>query len=65
MLVLSRKVGEEIVIGGRVVVTVTKVRSKAVSLGIAAPSGVRVDRKEVWKKRNGEKVPDKQDELLM
>ena len=37
MLVLSRKVGETIVIGGQVLVTVRNVRSKSVSLGIMAP----------------------------
>ena len=38
MLVLSRKVGETIVIGGQVTVTVRSVRSKYVSLGITAPT---------------------------
>jgi carbon storage regulator len=51
MLFLSRKVGETIVIGGRVRVTVTKLRSQSVSLGIVAPAGTQVDRKEIWDKK--------------
>ncbi len=51
MLVLSRKVGEAIVIDGRVLVTVAKVRSNNVSLGIAAPEDVRIDRGEVHDQR--------------
>jgi carbon storage regulator len=47
MLILLRKVGEEIVIGGRVLVTVIKVRSKSISLGITAPENVPVDRGEI------------------
>jgi carbon storage regulator len=51
MLVLLRKVGETIVIGGRVLVTVLKVRGRSVSLGITAMEGVQVDRKEVWDRK--------------
>jgi carbon storage regulator len=52
MLILSRKVGETIVIGGRVLVTVNKVRSNSVSLGIEAPGDVRVDRSEIRARKN-------------
>ena len=51
MLLLSRKVGEAIVIGGRVLVTVAKVRSNSVSLGIVAPDEVRIDRGEIHAQR--------------
>jgi carbon storage regulator CsrA len=47
MLVLQRKVGQAIVIDGQVLVTVTKVRSNRVSLGITAPEGTPVLRKEI------------------
>jgi carbon storage regulator len=57
MLVLSRKVGQEIVIGegpDRVVITVTEVRGgERVRLGIVAPAHVRVDRHEVGDRREG------------
>ena len=47
MLVLSRKVGESIVIGGEVVVTVLEVRGEVIRLGIDAPRDVVVHRSEV------------------
>jgi carbon storage regulator len=46
MLVLSRKVGEKVLIGGRVVVTVLAVRGGRVRLGITAPAEVCVRRGE-------------------
>jgi len=48
MLILSRKLGESIVIDGRIHVTVMRVEGDVVKLGIAAPSEVPVHRKEVY-----------------
>jgi carbon storage regulator len=54
MLVLSRKIGEQIVIpGSEVVITVLSCRGRAVRLGIAAPDDVAVYRRELWLRRNG------------
>jgi len=47
MLVLSRKHGEEILIGDDVVITVVEVRGKFVRIGIEAPKQVPVRRREV------------------
>ena len=47
MLVLRRKVGEKIVIGDGVVVTVLETGSHIVRLGIEAPRDVAVHRQEV------------------
>jgi carbon storage regulator len=47
MLVLTRRIGEEIVIAGDIRVTVLAVTGKAVRLGITAPSSVRVLREEL------------------
>lgn len=47
MLVLSRRVGERLVIGDDIVVTVIEVRSDGVRLGIDAPRSVAVHRAEV------------------
>jgi carbon storage regulator len=48
MLVLSRKIGERIVLPGcGVTVTVLESRGNQVRLGIVAPAGVTVDREEV------------------
>lgn len=47
MLVLSRKVGETIVINENVRVTVLSVRANHVRLGISAPNDVAVFREEL------------------
>ena len=47
MLVLSRRVGEQIVIGDDVVLTVIDVRHDTVRLGIDAPRHISVNRAEV------------------
>lgn len=47
MLVLSRKVGQEILIGDNVRITVTKVSGNRVTLGVEAPEHVRILRGEL------------------
>ena len=47
MLVLSRKVGEQIVIGEGVVVTVLSIRNSQVRIGIQAPNNVPIWRGEL------------------
>lgn len=47
MLVLSRKVGEKLVIGDGIVITVSRVAGQRVSIGIEAPPHVRVVRGEL------------------
>ena len=47
MLVLSRKPGEEILIGDNVTLVVQRVSGSRVTVGIAAPEGVRVLRSEI------------------
>jgi carbon storage regulator len=51
MLVLTRRTGEEIVIGDGIRITVVGVRSDRVRLGITAPESVCVDRAEVYQRR--------------
>ena len=51
MLVLSRRVGEQIVIGGDIHLTVVAVQGKQVRIGISAPSTVIVDREEIRERR--------------
>jgi carbon storage regulator len=51
MLVLSRKVGEEIVIGDVIRIKVVEIRGGKVRIGIAAPENVVVDRQEIHEKR--------------
>lgn len=48
MLVLSRKIGEEMVIGRVTCVRILRVSGKRVFLAVEAPDTVSVDRKEIW-----------------
>ena len=56
MLVLTRKLGESIVIGDNIIVTVSDINKKQVKLGISAPKNVTVNREEVVKEIKGENV---------
>jgi carbon storage regulator len=49
MLVLTRKLGESIVIDGRITVKVVRVDGDTVKIGIAAPADVPVHREEVYR----------------
>lgn len=54
MLVLTRKVGEQIVISDEIRVTVLQVRGNRVRLGIEAPAHVSIQRQEMWVEFGGE-----------
>jgi carbon storage regulator CsrA len=47
MLVLSRKVGEQLVIGGNIRVVVHRISGNRVTIGIEAPDDVRIVRGEL------------------
>ena len=47
MLVLSRKLGEKIVIGNGITITVVKIKGNLVRLGIDAPDQVPILRSEI------------------
>jgi carbon storage regulator len=49
MLVLTRKIGERIVIDSHIVIEVTAVQGQSIRLGIQAPAGVVVLRAELVK----------------
>jgi carbon storage regulator len=50
MLVLTRRAGETVVIGGDVQVTVLDVRGAQVRVGINAPKSVPVHRQEIYER---------------
>lgn len=61
MLVLTRRVGEEIVIDGNIRVIVVAAKGDKIRLGIEAPPAVTVDRKEIHDRRNefqGQAAPE-------
>ena len=49
MLILTRKLGEAIVIGHDIKVTFLDIRGKQIRVGIEAPKGLAVHREEVWR----------------
>lgn len=49
VLILTRRVGENIVIGDDIVISVLEVRGDAVRIGIQAPRSVTVHREEVYR----------------
>jgi carbon storage regulator CsrA len=51
MLVLTRRIDEEIVIAGSIRVKVLAVQGQKVRLGVRAPASVAVDRQEVHDRR--------------
>ncbi len=55
MLILSRKLGEQIVIGDQILVTVLSGKGDRIRLGISAPAGVPILRQEL------ERLPRKAD----
>ena len=53
MLVLSRRVGEALIVDGDICITVLGVQGEKVRIGITAPKLVRVERREVHERRTG------------
>jgi carbon storage regulator len=51
MLVLTRRIGEQIVIDGVITVKVVAIRGDTARLGIYAPPSILVDRSEVHERR--------------
>ena len=47
MLILTRRIGEKIVIGENVTVTILGVKGHQTRIGVDAPRDVRVDREEI------------------
>lgn len=54
MLILTRRIGETLMIGDEVTVTVLGVKGNQIRLGVAAPKDVAVHRQEVYEKIQAE-----------
>ena len=61
MLILSRRVGEVLMIGNEVTVTVLSVNGSQVRLGVNAPKEVEVHREEVYERIRAEKGVESSD----
>jgi carbon storage regulator len=64
MLVLSRKLGEKIVIGDNIVVTVVKIDRNQIRIGIEAPQEVPVYREEISPARVASSKPTSSEPAL-
>lgn len=60
MLVLSRKVGERILIGDQVIVTVVRISGGGVRIGIEAPAEMAVIREELQHSLDKPQTPGSQ-----
>jgi carbon storage regulator len=59
MLILTRRVGETVVIGDEVTVTVLGIKGNQVRIGVKAPKNVAVHREEIFERirvERGEEV---------
>jgi len=59
MLILTRRVGETLVVGDDVTVTVLGVKGNQVRLGVNAPKDVTVHREEIYQRIQQEKGQDR------
>jgi carbon storage regulator len=51
MLVLTRRLNEEIIIDGNIRIVITAISGEKVRIGVSAPPSVRVDRAEIHEMR--------------
>ena len=57
MLILTRRVGESLMVGDEVTVTVLGVKGNQVRIGVNAPKEVSVHRQEIYERIQAEQLP--------
>ncbi|GAA0791685.1 carbon storage regulator CsrA [Marinobacterium sediminicola] len=62
MLILTRRVGETLMVGDDVTVTVLGVKGNQVRIGVNAPKDVSVHREEIYQRIQREKSQDNDQE---
>jgi carbon storage regulator len=58
MLILTRRVGETLLIGTEVTVTVLAVKGNQMRIGVNAPKGVAVHREEIYERVQAERAEE-------
>ena len=58
MLVLTRRVGERLIIGDEIVITIARCRGNQVNIGIDAPADISIHREEVYDRIQSESEPN-------
>jgi carbon storage regulator len=59
MLILTRRVGETVMIGDNVTVAIIGVKGNQIRIGINAPKDVPVHRKEIYERIRHEQGPER------
>ncbi len=62
MLILTRRIGETLMVGDDVTITVLGVKGNQVRIGVNAPKDVAVHREEIYQRIQKEKTGDDPDE---
>ena len=62
MLILTRRVGESLMIGDEVTVAVLGIKGNQVRLGVNAPQNVSVHREEIYERIQQERIDDPADD---
>tara|TARA_B110000261_G_scaffold115450_1_gene128922 strand:+ start:3501 stop:3689 length:189 start_codon:yes stop_codon:yes gene_type:complete len=59
MLILTRRVGESLIIGDDIVINILGVKGNQIRIGVNAPKEISVHREEIYNRIQAEKVDGK------